>query len=548
MYDGPEPVPDELLEKAVKKVQEVAKGNGMRGIQVALGEFEGEIIKFETYELFKMDPQIAEKRAVGKQAGETAGSLSDMRTKMQMIVNNATINEDVKKLVISILKKRKDIGFALENQTITFDTLGKTFVVNDVCPTCGGAKYTKCKNCFHDGRAKCHRCRGAMEVECPMCHGHRTIASGGGRKTCPKCNGGGRAPCHVCNGRGFVKCKVCGGDGRINCKACNASGWSSLIGTLIVRAKCSWWYDKDALIKAEESPELPPLIDERGPRMVLEGHARITINEDLSRLKELDQEARPDEFKIPYKVGLPWGNISFRLKDRIIHGKLFGLLPELVHMDPFLEEPLKPALAQLEEAAKSPAMAASLIKEASKLRAIGEAVVLAARMGHAKALEGLQKRYPFGLKPETLRQMLINADVGLKNVTKKPRTNGLIIGSLMSAALMAAVYATPLRSYLYPLIPRTEAHIAVDVLVLVICAALTWMTIQTNAATALRLTLAHILTPEKLKTITPKSGMLGWAGCAAAFVIWCLMIPLSTMAGQTAPDWFIALLGIVAPL
>jgi len=168
MYDGPEPVPDELLEKAVKKVQEVAKGNGMRGIQVALGEFEGEIIKFETYELFKMDPQIAEKRAVGKQAGETAGSLSDMRTKMQMIVNNATINEDVKKLVISILKKRKDIGFALENQTITFDTLGKTFVVNDVCPTCGGAKYTKCKNCFHDGRAKCHRCRGAMEVECPQ--------------------------------------------------------------------------------------------------------------------------------------------------------------------------------------------------------------------------------------------------------------------------------------------------------------------------------------------------------------------------------------------
>lgn len=72
-YDGPEPVPDELLEKAVKRMQSVVKGNGLRGLQVALGDFVGEIIRFETYEVFKMDPQIAEKRINGKQNGEVVG-------------------------------------------------------------------------------------------------------------------------------------------------------------------------------------------------------------------------------------------------------------------------------------------------------------------------------------------------------------------------------------------------------------------------------------------------------------------------------------------
>lgn len=359
---GPEPVPDELLEKAVRLMQGVVKGNGMRGLQVALADFDGEIIKFETYELYRMDPQTAEKRVNGKQNGEVAGSIGDMRSKIQAVLAKITENQDVKKYVIELMKKRQDLGFALENQTIALDSYNKNYVIHELCTSCSGSKALACGVCHGDGRAVCYRCKGAMLVECPTCQGHRTVAAGGGRKTCMKCNGKGRAGCPACRGKGVTQCKNCKGTGRLGCQQCGTTGWHSVIGSLVVKAKCSFWYDKEALIEAEEAPELPPIIDMLGNKMVLEKHADISLIEDVERLKELDRETKDQEFKIPYKVRLPWGDISFRLKDQIVKGKLFGLHPELVHMDPFLEEPLFPGMRLLDEAARTPGNAADKVK------------------------------------------------------------------------------------------------------------------------------------------------------------------------------------------
>lgn len=546
LIEGPEPVPDELLEKAVKRVQSVAKGNGMRGLQVALGDFQGEIIRFETYELFRMDPQIAEKRVNGKQNGEVAGSAGDMRTKMQGVLEKIAENPDVKKYIIELLKKRNDLGFALENQTIALDSFNKNYVVHELCTSCAGSKLLTCGVCHGDGRATCYRCKGAMLVECPACQGHRTIAAGGGRKTCTKCNGKGRAQCHVCRGRGFTQCKNCKGTGRLKCQQCNSTGWHSIIGTLIVKAKCGFWYDKEALIESEEAPELPPLIDKLGSKMVLDQHAYITLIEDPVRLKELDQEAKDKEFKIPYRVRLPWGSISFRLKDDVIHGKLFGLHPELVHMDPFLEEPLAPGLSLLENAARQSGDIVDRIKQASRFRAIGEALVLASRMSHGRAFESLEKRYPFGLKTETLHSMLTHADLALKNVTKKPRRIGIAIGATLGLIMLGVYYITPLRSYLYPSIPIEAARIAIDIGLLLTAMVITWLTIQSTATKTLQEAMAHLLPPEKRKTLHPKPGKAGMVGIAITAALWLGMIPLTYLTNQSAPLWFeniLALLG-----
>ncbi len=537
LLEGPEPVPDELLEKAVKRVQEVVKGNGMRGLQVALADFEGQVLKFEAYELFKMDPQIAEKRVNGKHNGEVAGSVNDMRTKMHGVLEKITINVEVKKYVIELMKKRLDLGFALENQTIALDSYNKNYVVHDLCNACSGSRNLACGTCHGDGRATCHRCKGAMQVECPMCQGHRTIASGGGRKTCTKCNGRGRAQCHVCQGRGFTKCLVCKGDGKIDCQQCNATGWHSVIGTLLVKTKCHFWYDKEALIEGDRAPELPPLIDKLGPKMVTDKHADITLIEDLERLKELDQEVKAEEFKIPYKVRLPWGSISFRLKDQVVNGKLFGLHPELVHMDPFLEEPLLPGIRLLDEAARTAGNATDKIKEASRYRAIGEALVLSTRGGHGRAFEAYEKRYPFGLRTETLHKILISADLALKNATRRPRRIGVVFGSVLSAIVLAAFYLTPARDHLYPHLPADMARLAVDGAMLLLAMTLSWMTIQSTATKALQEAMAHLLPPEKRKKLHPKPGRAGWVGLMLAVLIWAAMIPLTAIAGQSAPLW-----------
>lgn len=542
---GPEPVPDELLEKAVKLVQNVVKGNGLRGLQVALADFEGEVLKFETYELFRMDPQIAEKRVNGKQNGEVAGSVSDMRAKMQGVLTKITENPDIKKYVIDLLKKRNDIGFALENQTIALDSFNKSYVIHELCTSCSGSKALACGVCHGDGRATCYRCKGAMLVECPTCQGHRTVAAGGGRKTCMKCNGKGRAQCHVCRGRGVTRCKNCKGTGRLGCQQCGTTGWHSVIGSLVVKAKCSFWYDKEALVEGDKAPELPPLIDMLGNKMVLEKHADITLIEDAARLKELDQEAKDKEFKIPYKVRLPWGSISFRLKDKVVNAKLFGLHPELVHVDPFLEEPLFPGMRLLDEAARTSGNAVDKIKEASRFRAIGEALVLASRMSHGRAFEAYEKRYPFGLKTDTLHKILVSADMALKNVTKKPRRMGVIYAAIISLIVLSAFYATPVRSYLYAAIAIEAARVVIDILLLLTVMALSWVTIQSSAAKALQDAMAHLLPPEKRKRLNPKPGYAGWAGLGLAFMAWLAMVPITHMAEQSAPIWFEKMLSLI---
>ena len=546
LIEGPEPVPDELLEKAVKRVQALAKGNGMSGLQVALADFEGEIIKFETYELFRMDPAIAEKRTNGKQTGEVVGSASDMRTKMQALLERITVDPEVKKNIIAMLKKREDIGYALNGQTIALETFNKNYVVHELCSSCSGSKSLACGLCHGDGRATCHRCKGAMLVECPLCQGHKTVAAGGGRRTCPKCNGKGRAQCHICRGKGVTSCKNCGGDGKLSCQQCGSQGWHSLIGSLVVKAKCSFWYDKEAMIEGDlKAPELPPLIDKLAVQLFLDKHADITLIEDLTRLKELDQEAKDKEFKIPYKVRLPWGNISFRLKDKVIKGKLFGLHPELVHMDPFLEEPLLPGLRLLEEAASTSGNAAEKIKEASRFRAMGEALVLASRLGHARAFEAFEKRYPFGLKTETLRKILISADLALKNITRKPRRIGVAIGAALSLILLCGYYLSPLRGYLYPALPADALRVALDILLLPIVMGLTWLMVQSTATKALQESMKHLLAPDKCKKLNPKPGRAGIIGMGIAALLWITMIPLTHLAGQSAPLWFEKILALL---
>lgn len=545
LHEGREAVPDDVLEKAVKLVQAITRGNGLRGLQVALGDFEGAIIKFEAYEIFHMDPQISEKRVPGKQNGEAAGSVIDMRNRMQAVLAKVTENPDVKKHTIEMLRKRLDLGFALAGQSIALNNYNKNYVVHELCNSCGGRKFMLCGVCHGDGRAKCHRCKGAMQVDCPICHGHRTVAAGNTRRTCSKCNGNGKVGCSLCEGRGFTKCRNCKGDGRLNCQSCRATGMHSIIGNLQVKAKCAFWYDKEALTAAENAPELPPLIDLLGPRMVTEKHADIIFIEETERLKQLDQEVKADEYKIPYRVRLPWGDISFRLKDTIVRGKLFGFNPTLHHVDAFLEEPLIPGIHKLEEAGRTRGDAVQNIKDASRFRALGEALVLIARMNHARAFEAYEKRYPFGLRTDTLHNILNSADAALKNVTRRPRRMGVLYGGLLSLVLLAGFYMTPVRAQLYAQIPLNPARVALDLALLALVMIVSWFVVQASATKALQDAMAHLLPPEKRNQLSPKPGRAGYVGMALSCVLWLAMAPLTFVLGQSAPLWFDALMNLM---
>ncbi len=539
---GPEPIPDDVLAKALKQVQAVVKGNGINSLQVALAECEGAVLDFEAFEIFHMDPQIGEKRVNGKQNGEVAGSTIEMRNRMQSALTNVTENPDVKRITIDMLRKRPDLGFALNGYTLALNNYNKSYVVHELCNSCGGRKYMSCGVCHGDGRAKCYRCKGAMHTDCPICHGNRTIGAGGTRKTCGKCNGNGQINCTLCNGKGVTKCKNCKGDGRLNCQSCHATGWHTIIGTLQVKAKSLFCYDKQALSTALQAEKLPPIIDELGPKLVTDKHADITFIEDAARLNQHDHNTKPDEYKIPYRVRLPWARISFRLKDTIVQGQLCGFNGTLYHVDPFLEKALIPAIHKLEEAGRTRGNAVQNIKEATRFRALGEALLLTARMGHSRAFAAYQKRYPFGLRTDTLHNILNSADAALKNVTRQPRQHGVMYGALLATLILGGFYLTPARTALYTTVTDNAVRIACDFILLATLMGASWFITQACATKALHQAMAHLLPPDKRKKLSPKPGRTGYIGVGLVWLLWLSMVPLCLTLGQSAPFWFDRLL------
>ncbi len=550
-----EDVSDELLQKAVALVQKAVSGNGLRGLQVALHDFKGEVLHFEAWEVFKLDPQVSERRAAGKQPGDVAGSEADMRQKIQALLSAISEDESVKKNTIELLRKREDKGFGLKNEPIALDSFSRGYVVHSVCSHCGGRKQLPCSACGADGRARCHRCRGGMKEECPRCNGAGTVDIGNGRRQCGNCYATGKVNCRTCRGKGTLPCKVCKADGLVPCKNCNASGWHSLVARVEVRAKPSFRVDdyrypytqeeRDKNERTELPPEIRPLVEKFGPAMVTAPHAAIATIEDAGELAAQDQKTRSDEFRIPYHVPLPWGTISFRLKDQIITGRLFGIRPLLLQMPPFLEPLLGAPLRMLEEASRTKRGALETLRQAARTRAVADAVRASALNPHKKALEILQKSYPIGFAQKTLEAMAVQADAALKNITGPARLTGMLLGVFCALGFNLLWFAGPLRGLAATSLPPGPLpSFALDALLAAAEIAIIHGLIQATATKTLRQALGTLLSAGELRKVIPKAGTAGLTGALIAL----LSMPAIALAawfflGKALPVWMTAIGG-----
>src|SRR6185436_13910654 len=140
---------------------------------------------------------------------------------------------------------------------------------------------------------------------------------------------------------------------------------------------------------------------------------------------------RPDEFAITYDVRLPWGDIGFNWEPRSepVTGKMFGFQPALVFMQPFLEEIALPGMRAMNEAATTRGGdVVAKLHESLRFRIMNDLLLAAARFVPARAIDTVMNRYPFGIRDETVRNLVDHANEALKSVTQTSRVTALLAG------------------------------------------------------------------------------------------------------------------------
>jgi hypothetical protein len=109
--------------------------------------------------------------------------------------------------------------------------------LQSACPTCLGASYTGCRDCWGTLKVTCGKCGGSGETRMVYTDGTTASAS-----KCAACDGKGYSKCDKCGGAGKLPCSSCGGKGRVprdtaHCPLCDGTGKLAPPGWNLLRAK-----------------------------------------------------------------------------------------------------------------------------------------------------------------------------------------------------------------------------------------------------------------------------------------------------------------------
>src|SRR6185295_15304931 len=81
-----------IIDDSIDLMRTAVRGNGLDEKAVHFNSFNGTVLHFETYQVFKVTPTTGEKYLPGKQQGVVVGSRQDARNKVMATVENAATN------------------------------------------------------------------------------------------------------------------------------------------------------------------------------------------------------------------------------------------------------------------------------------------------------------------------------------------------------------------------------------------------------------------------------------------------------------------------
>ncbi len=530
--DEKEPIDPAVPKAALTALRKIIHGNGLDPRRVSQEHFEGETLNFEAFQIYTIETRTSEQHVRGRQKGETCGSAQDMRAKIQAYINKITHDLVLQKNTINLLKKRPDLGFHYQNMVIPLDSLARRFVVHEACTQCDTRGHGACNNCHGHRTVQCHHCRGRREIPCRRCHSTGLADTPQGKQKCPQCRGRRFERCRPCAGKGKLPCHQCKGKGTMSCQNCGGGGWFSHLGFLQIKASGRFDYDRNSIPSGAAE-----LIDRLGGAVVTDKHAQVRIDDDMRRHKELDARCQDNEYMVPYQVKLPWAEAHYLINGETETGYAFGYNGFPYGYRPFLEDPTRAARDNLAKAASGQGAPGAALSNAAKTRLIAESLVWTAKAPITKAAALIARKYPVGLDPDTPRTIAEQADRALDILLKKPRTGGIIAGTIAALLLYGGYYIAGHDALAAPYVNDTPLAILESLAMVGLGAFMAATIIHLMVVQALGKTLGALM-KKRGEALKPKwQKDLIW-GLGAALLGYGIFIALSLVTGSAhIPLW-----------
>ncbi len=524
---------------ALEQIQAAARGNGVKPELIRIKKITGEVAEFTaTVSLIlrtrTMERVLGGKKTGGEKVEGPQGVRDGLEKERLRILSSADILDQIRQLVV----ERKDKGFGTRNEIIKLPFLTKEYVHHQPCKTCQAQGQIKCQRCSGRGAETCPRCNGQSMEICTQCRGAQLIYNGNDKVPCQRCNGQGRTPCAMCNQSRRIPCTACRAKGSTPCQNCNGQAWHSYITTAEVDVVGTFSFNPD-----EVPLKLRQTMETRAKE--IPQYAEIAMLATRTQA-QIEGQQKSDEIPLQYHVRLPYAEAEFGLGPQgSVNAFLLGQQASIADIPAFLETLLKTGMRVLQEAAKGRGNVAEKIQRAGQYKTIRQSITASAKYSKGKALKLLIKNTPLGLSEAAGRTLINNADAALKNVTAKPRRNGVFAGVLLAGILFAVHMAAGLRGIMVSYVPDEMMQIAADGAVLALGMLASILIIQLFGAKAIQQALGKLLPPDQKNSILAKPGHSGLWSALLCVIVFIAATELSVHVGN-APAWYMTLRGLIA--
>ncbi len=530
-----------LKERALKRIQGIIKGNGVPVEEVKLEDCQAQVYPFAARTFVKLAPVygIRIEPGMNKIAELSTGLEAFNRDLANTVVDARTVPER-RQSIVNFLFERPDKGFGIKDQKVKFHKLTRDLVMHEGCITCSKQGRVKCQKCGADGMITCNLCHGRNQIICPQCRSTGRVVHGNSHRSCDRCDGDGKIACTRCNGRGQMKCSICAASGSLQCEKCAGTGWLSHLAHVEMEAQMHFDFERHVL-----PIEVTRMIDAFGSRLVEKGDIEVVLRPTALTPEEIQKtEEPPDTLFIDYHGKAPYGPIQFRIRERIIPAILFGYHGKLIEAPSFLDDITKKGQQVLGEAANGVGNVADKVRRAAKYRMLCDVIIQAAgKARQRQALDILATRYPTGIARERLLALLLQADLALKAITRKPRIFGLLGGLAVFSGLVATYFMQPqARMGLEARNIPEAALIALDALLIPVGMMMGTLSAQFCGMFVQKKAIAGLAPPELMTRMMPKAGKsIHWALAGSVLIVAGLLLYLGFYQPALAPPWVLQL-------
>lgn len=547
--NGPLPVSGalgpEYATPALEEIRTAVRGNGLNRRLVTVKTIDGKVAEFDARVSMSLSVRTMEKTVGGKRTeGEKVDGPQGLREAMERDRLKILNTPDITAKIRAKMTERKDKGFGTRNEIVKLPFLTKEYIQHQACRSCNAQGELKCQRCHGKGFEVCPKCNGQSMEICPQCRGAQLIYMGNGKVPCPKCNGQGRTPCMMCHQTRKISCSVCRSKGSTHCQNCNGLGWHSYITTSEVDVICTFDFDRqkvpEKLLRTVETRarEVPLYAEIKALPPELPQPPREGQNQNPNQ-SENEKKISSDIILLRYHVNLPYAETEFMLgKTSSIHAFLLGRRAEIAEAPAFLETLLKEGMQALKEAGDGKGNVAAKIQRAGAYRTIRQAIIAAAKYPRGKAFKLVKRNSPLGIGDAAIKNLIINADRSLKNITAKPRLHGMIAGLAAAFVLYLVYMMGGLREAFTESLPNTLYHIPIDGAVIGAGMVFALLAIQFFGASAIKKALGKLLPEDQKHMVMTKAGHNGPWSALLCVLFFLIAAEIGVQYNGAPPDWY----------